>query len=235
MPPSKIKALFFDVFGTLVDWRGGIAREAQSVLEPLGHDIHWNDFADAWRGQYQPAMDEVRSGRIPYTKLDVLHRRTLCKILPRFELETLAETALDQLTLGWHRLDAWPDVSAGLARLRQRYWIAPVSNGNIALMCNLARRNDFRWDAILGADIAQDFKPAPAVYLAAVSAFGLEPGECMMCAAHSGDLKAAADLGLRTAFIARPQEYPGCEREPDLAVNVDSYTTLDLAEKLGTP
>ena len=234
MPSSKIKALLFDVFGTLVDWRGGISREAQSVLEPLGHGINWNEFADAWRGQYQPAMDEVRSGRIPYTKLDVLHRRTLRKILPHFGLETLAETLVDQLTLGWHRLDAWPDVSAGLARLRLRYLIAPVSNGNIAIMCDLARRNDFRWDAILGADIAQDFKPAPAVYLAAVSAFGLEPGECMMCAAHSGDLKAAADLGLRTAFIARPLEYPGCEREPGLAVDVDSQTALDLAAKLGT-
>ena len=197
VPPSKIKALFFDVFGTLVDWRGGISREAQSVLEPLGHGINWNEFADAWRGQYQPAMDEVRSGRTPYTKLDVLHRHTLRKILPDFGLEVLADTVLDHLTLAWHRLDAWPDVSAGLARLRQRYLIAPVSNGNIALMCDLARRNDFRWDAILGAEIAQDFKPAPAVYLAAASAFGLEPGECMMCAAHSGDLKAAADLGLR--------------------------------------
>ena len=233
VPPSKIKALFFDVFGTLVDWRGGISREAQSVLEPLGHGINWNEFADAWRGQYQPAMDEVRSGRTPYTKLDVLHRHTLRKILPDFGLEVLADTVLDHLTLAWHRLDAWPDVSAGLARLRQRYLIAPVSNGNIALMCDLARRNDFRWDAILGAEIAQDFKPAPAVYLAAVSAFGLEPGECMMCAAHSGDLKAAADLGLRTAFIARPQEFPGCEREPDIRVDVDAQTTLDLAAKLG--
>src|ERR1700732_2038970 len=207
--PSVVKALFFDVFGTLVDWRTGVSRDAKSILRPRGYAIDWKAFADAWRDEYQPGMEGVRSGRIPYTKLDVLHRRMLQKILPRFGLEKLDAAALDQLTLAWHRLDAWKDVPTGLAKLRQRFLIAPVSNGNVALMSDLARRNDFHWDAILGADLARDYKPKAAVYLSAVDAFNLQPGQCMMCAAHSGDLKAAADSGLRTAFIARPEENPG--------------------------
>jgi 2-haloacid dehalogenase len=233
MSANSVKALFFDVFGTLVDWRAGVAREAQSILKPRGYVLDWTAFADAWRDQYQPAMEEVRSGRISYTKLDVLHRRTLQKILARFGLDELKDAELDDLTLAWHRLDAWQDVSAGLARLRQRYLIAPVSNGNTALMCDLARRNDLRWDAILGADLARDFKPAPAVYLAAVEAFNLKPGECLMCAAHSGDLKAAAGNGLRTAFIARPEERPGvAESAPQTPVDWVARSTLDLAAQL---
>jgi 2-haloacid dehalogenase len=234
MSLDGIKALFFDVFGTLVDWRTGVARDAERVLSPLGHSIDWSAFADAWRDQYEPAMDEVRSGRIPYVKLDVMHRRTLQKIAPRFGLEKLEEAVLDQLTLAWHRLPAWQDVPAGLARLRQRFLIAPVSNGNTALMCDLARRNDFRWDAILGADLARDFKPKPAVYLAAVDAFNLEPRQCMMCAAHSYDLKAAAENGIRTTFISRPNERPGIsESAPTVPVDVQARTTEDLATKLG--
>jgi 2-haloacid dehalogenase len=232
--PAPIKALFFDVFGTLVDWRSGVAREAESLLRPRGHVLDWNDFADAWRDQYQPAMEEVRSGRMPYAKLDVLHRSTLQKILPRFGLDDLEDAALDELTLAWHRLDAWKDVAAGLARLRQRHLIAPLSNGNTALMCDLARRNDLRWDAILGADLARDFKPAPAVYLAAVEAFNLKPVQCLMCAAHSGDLEAAAAIGLRTAFIARPQERPdNAESAPRTPMDLVARSILDLAAHLG--
>jgi 2-haloacid dehalogenase len=235
MNDNGIKALFFDVFGTLVDWRSGIAREAERILKPLGHAIDWLAFADAWRDQYQPSMEQVRSGRTPYTKLDVLHRRSLQKILARFGLDQINEALQDQLTLAWHRLDAWPDVPAGLARLRKRFLIAPVSNGNTSLLCDLARRNDLRWDTILGADVAQDFKPKPIVYLAAADAFDLEPGQCMMCAAHSGDLQAAAASGLRTAFIARPEEQPGVsERAPKVAVDVLAATAEDLATQLGT-
>ena len=230
----NVKALFFDVFGTLVDWRTGIAREAEIILKPLGIATDWIEFADAWRDQYQPAMEEVRSGRSPYVKLDVIHRRMLQRIIPRFGLEMLEEAAVDRLTLAWHRLDAWKDVPVGLTRLRKRFRIAPVSNGNIALMTDLARRNDIHWDAILGADIARDFKPKPAVYLSAAEAFGLQPGECMMCAAHSSDLKAAAGNGLRTAFIARPQERPGVsESSPNVPVDFVSGTTEDLATRLG--
>jgi 2-haloacid dehalogenase len=234
MPAGGVKALFFDVFGTLVDWRSGVAREAQSILGPLRPSMDWNGFADAWRDQYQPSMEEVRSGRVPYTKLDVLHRRSLSTILVRFGLGDLDDAILDQLTQAWHRLDAWNDVSPGLERLQRRYVIAPVSNGNFTIMSDLARRNDFRWDAILGADLARDFKPAPAVYLAAADAFDLKPDECMMCAAHGSDLKAAAANGLRTAFIARPQERPGCsDTEPGMAVDMIARSTLDLAAQLG--
>jgi 2-haloacid dehalogenase len=233
-PLKNVKALFFDVFGTLVDWRSGVAREAEAILKPLGYSIDWSAFADAWRDQYQPAMEETRAGRDPYVKLDVVHRRMLEKIVPRFGLEKREESAMERLTLAWHRLDAWKDVPAGLARLRKGYRIAPVSNGNIALMADLARRNEIHWDAILGADIAQDFKPKAAVYLSAAEAFGLRPGECMMCAAHSSDLKAAADNGLRTAFIARPQERPGVsDTSPNIPVDIVARSTEDLATQLG--
>lgn len=234
MLSNEIKALFFDVFGTLVDWRTSVAREAKSILKPLGYSLDWIAFADAWRDQYQPGMEEVRSGRIPYTKLDVLHRRMLQKILPNFGLEKLNDKELDQLTLAWHRLDAWKDVAPGLARLRQRFLIAPVSNGNVAIMSDLARRNGIHWDAILGADLARDYKPKAVVYLAAVEAFDLKPGDCMMCAAHSEDLRSAAANGLRTAFIARPEERPGVsESAPKYAVDLVASSTLDLAAKLG--
>jgi 2-haloacid dehalogenase len=234
MPANQVKALFFDVFGTLVDWRTGVAREAQSILKPLGYSLDWTAFAEAWRDQYQPGMEEVRSGRIPYTKLDVLHRQMLQKILPQFGLDKLQASELDQLTLAWHRLDAWQDVPSGLSRLRKRFLIAPVSNGSIAIMSDLARRNNFPWDAILGADLARDYKPKAVVYLAAVEAFDLEPRECMMCAAHSDDLRAAAAGGLRTAFIARPQERPGVsESAAKYSVDVLSTSALDLANQLG--
>src|SRR5579862_7603642 len=207
---TAIKALFFDVFGTLVDWRSSVAREAKALLEPRGLAVDWLAFADAWRGEYQGAMEEVRSGRIGFCKLDVLHRRNLDRILPRFGAEALSEDDRRALNLAWHRLDAWPDVTPGLVRLKRRYWLAPVSNGNISLMVDLARRNGFPWDAILGAEIAGDYKPKPRVYLAAAEAFDLPPGDCMMVAAHSRDLAAAAKLGLRTAHVARPNEHgPG--------------------------
>lgn len=233
MRTEGVKALFFDVFGTLVDWRSGVANAAQGILEPQGIVLDWIAFADAWRDQYQPAMQAVRSGKIPYTKLDVLHRRTLQKILPQFALEHLKETELDRLTLAWHQLDAWPDVQAGLSRLRQQYWIAPLSNGNTSLMCDLARRNDIHWDAILGADYARAYKPMNEVYLAAADAFNLAPAQCLMCAAHSSDLKAAAANGLRTAHIARPQERPGSsESAAAFSVDVSAASVLELAAQL---
>jgi len=163
-PIPGVRALFFDVFGTLVDWRTSIAREAEKTLGPLGHKLDWTAFAEAWRGEYQPGMEEVRSGRQPFAKLDVLHRRNLERFLPRFGLRNLPDATLHDLTLAWHRLDAWPDVPAALARLKKKFWLAPVSNGNISLMVDLARRNQFPWDAILGSEIAGDFKPKPVVY-----------------------------------------------------------------------
>jgi 2-haloacid dehalogenase len=229
-----IKALFFDVFGTLVDWRRGVAREAESILTPLGIRLDWLAFADAWRDQYQPGMEQVRSGAIPYEKLDVLHLRMLQTILPAFGLERIATSVREQLTLAWHKLDAWQDVPAGLGRLRRRYLLAPVSNGNIALMSDLARRNQFPWDAILGADLARTYKPVPQVYRASVEAFNLKPDQCMMCAAHGGDLQAASACGLRTAFIARPDEQPGLdEKPPGIPVDFSTHSLEDLATRLG--
>jgi 2-haloacid dehalogenase len=227
--------LFFDVFGTLVDWRTSIAREAKAALESLGHSLDWLAFADAWRGEYQPAMEQVRSGNHPFCKLDVLHRHNLDRILPRFGVANADEAMRQHLNLAWHRLDAWPDVPSGLARLKRRCLIAPVSNGNISLMVDLARRNQLPWDAILGAEIAGDYKPKPRVYLAACAAFDLEPGDCMMVAAHSNDLSHAAACGLRTGHIARPNEHgPGKgESEPKVPVDLAAADLEDLASKLG--
>jgi 2-haloacid dehalogenase len=231
---ADIKALFFDVFGTLVDWRDSVAREAKAVLEPLGHKADWLAFADAWRGEYQPAMDEVRSGRIPFSKLDVLHRRNLERILPRFGVSSLDEKTMAQLNDAWHRLDAWPDVAPGLNRLRGSFLLAPVSNGNISLMVDLARRNGFPWDAILGAEIAGDYKPKPRVYLAAAEAFDLAPAACMMVAAHSNDLAHAAACGLATAHVARENEHgPGQgEAAPSVPVDVAAASLIDFANRL---
>ena len=231
----SVKALFFDVFGTLVDWRTGIAREAERILKPRGHAIDAPALADAWRDEYQPAMDEVRAGRIGYCKLDVLHRRNLERILSRFGLAGLDEGVLHDLTLAWHPLDAWPDVSPGLARLRETFLLAPVSNGNISLMVDLARRNHLPWDAGLGAEIARDYKPKPRVYLAACEAFDLAPGECMMVAAHTSDLLAAGTCGLRTGHIARLNEHgPGRgEAAPNAPMDIAAKNLLDFAEKLG--
>jgi 2-haloacid dehalogenase len=233
--PLEIKALFFDVFGTLVDWRIGVAREARAVLEPRGYTLDWLAVADAWRGEYQGAMEEVRAGRIPFCKLDVLHRRNLERILPRFGVGSLGDDVLHNLNLAWHRLDAWPDVTPALARLKRRYLLAPVSNGNISLMVDVARRNDFPWDAILGAEIAGDYKPKPGVYLAAAEAFDLAAHECMMVAAHSSDLKAAAAPGLHSAHIARPNESgPGRgEAAPSMPVDLAAKDLAHLAEQLG--
>src|SRR4030081_484865 len=231
----SVKALFFDVFGTLVDWRAGIAREAERILKPRGHALDWFAFADAWRDEYQPAMEEVRAGRIPFAKLDVLHRRNLERILPKFGLAELPEKTLTRLNFAWHRLDAWPDVPRGLHLLKRRCLLAPVSNGNISLMVDLARRNNFPWDAILGAETAGDYKPKPRVYLAACEALDLPPGDCMMVAAHINDLLAAAKCGLRTAHIARPNERgPGTgEAAPKAPVDVAASSLEDLAVKLG--
>jgi 2-haloacid dehalogenase len=232
---SSIKALFFDVFGTVVDWRTSIARESELILKPKGYTLDWLAFADAWRDQYQPAMEEVRTGVIPFSKLDVLHRRNLERILPRFNVSGLDEATLQHFNKAWHRLDGWPDSAPGLQRLHKKFLIAPVSNGNISLMANIARRNDFPWDAILGSEIAGDYKPKPRVYLAAAAAFDLEPSDCMMVAAHSNDLKHAAAGGLRTAHVARPDEHgPGTgEGAPTVPVDFAAKDLEHLASQLG--
>jgi 2-haloacid dehalogenase len=234
-PNLGVHALFFDVFGTLMDWRNSVAREAERVLDALGYRLDWLAFADAWRAEYQPGMEEVRSGRQSFAKLDVLHRHNLVRLLPRFGLQNLSDEVLDDLTLVWHRLDAWPDVPAAMARLKKKFLIAPCSNGNISLMVDLARRNNLPWDAILGSEIAGDFKPKPRVYLAACEAFDLAPAQCMMVAAHSRDLAAAAKLGLHSAHIARVNEYgPNTgEAAPTVGVDFAARDLADLASQLG--
>lgn len=232
---NALRALFFDIFGTLVDFRTGVAREAERLLAPRGANLDWSAFADAWRGEYQAGMEEIRAGREGYVRLDVVHRRNLDRILPRFGLADIDEPTRAELNLAWHRLDAWPEVPAALARLRSRFRIAPLSNGNIALQADLARRNDLRWDAILGADLSRDYKPKPRLYLDAAEAFGLAPQDCMMVACHSSDLAAAASHGLRTAHIARPNEHGPGKGECAPSVPVD-FAVADLgalADALG--
>lgn len=232
---QTVEALFFDVFGTLMNWRDSVAREGERILAPLGHRLDWLAFADAWRGEYQPGMEEVRSGRLPFSKLDVLHRRNLERILPRFGLTGVSDEMLRDLNLAWHRLDAWTDVPPGLARLKRRFKLAPCSNGNISLMVDLARRNNLPWDAILGAEVAGDYKPKPRVYLAACEALDLPPERCMMVAAHSNDLAAASKCGLRTAHITRVNEYgrDTGEKAPTVPVDIAGSDLMDVADKLG--
>jgi 2-haloacid dehalogenase len=228
------KALFFDVFGTLVDWRSGVSREAECILG-THRKLDWIAFAEAWRDQYQPGMEEVRSGRQSFAKLDILHRRNLERILPHFELTDLPDATLSELNLAWHKLDGWPDVAGAHARLRKKFLMAPCSNGNIALMADVARKNGWHWDAILGSEVAGDFKPKPVVYLTACEAFNLRPGECMMVAAHTRDLVAAAKCGLQTAHIARPNEFgPNTgEAAPTAPVDYAAKDLADLATRLG--
>jgi 2-haloacid dehalogenase len=233
--PLAVNALFFDVFGTLVDWRASIAREAEALFKPKGIELDYFAFADAWRGEYQGAMEAVRAGRIGFCKLDILHRRNLELTLKRFGIADVSEDEKRNLNFAWHRLDAWSDVPCGLARLKRDYLLAPVSNGNISLMVDLARRNGLPWDAILGAEIAGDYKPKPRVYLAAAEAFDLKPERCVMVAAHSSDLAAAAALGLRTAHVTRPNEHgPGRgEAAPTVRVDLAVKSLEELADKLG--
>ncbi len=235
MSTARVKALIFDVFGTLTNWRNSVAREAERQLAPLGYRLDWIAFADAWRSLYQPTMEEVRAGREPWVRLDVLHRRMLDRVRQPFGLEGLSDSAADELNLAWHRLDTWPDVVPGFTRLRQKFLLAPCSNGSIAIMVDVARRNGIHWDAILGSEIARDFKPKPAVYLDSVAALGLQPEEVMMVAAHSRDLRAAAANGLRTAHVARPDEYgPGTgELSPTVPVDFAAQDMNDLAAQLG--
>ncbi|MGK7868758.1 haloacid dehalogenase type II [Falsiroseomonas sp. E2-1-a20] len=215
---NDVKALLFDVFGTVVDWRSGVAREAAPFLAKHLPGVDPAGFADAWRRRYQPAMEQVRSGARPFVRLDVLHRENLEAVLRDHGLDPtgIAEAELDGLNRAWHRLDPWPDSVAGLHRLRSRFIIAPLSNGNIALLLNMAKRAGLPWDAILGSEVSQAFKPSPAAYLRTAEVLGLAPAQCMLVAAHNGDLAAARKTGFRTAFIPRPTEH-GPGQDKDLA------------------
>ena len=236
MSVQDVRALCFDVFGTVVDWRESIAREAQQLLGARGVALDWHAFADAWRARYQPAMEEVRSGRRPWTRLDDLHRENLLALLDECAIEGLSEAEIDHLNRAWHRLDPWPDAVEGLGRLKRKYILATLSNGNVALMVNMAKRAGLPWDVILGAEVARAYKPLPEAYLRAAALLDLQPRECMMVAAHNDDLVAAAACGLRTAFVARPKEHgPGQQTDlrPEHAVDLSAASLIDLADQLG--
>jgi 2-haloacid dehalogenase len=233
-----IRACLFDVFGTVVDWRTSVHRDLTGFAEEKGlRGVDWLEFAVEWRRLYQPSMEEVRSGRRPFTILDVLHRESLEKLLSRHGIKALSEAELDHMNRAWHRLDPWPDAVEGLKRLKARFIIAPCSNGNIALMVNLAKRAGLPWDCILGAETARAYKPMPDAYLNSCRQLGLTPASVVMVAAHNNDLKAAKAQGMKTAFVARPTEHgPGqtTDLEPDMAcVDVAARDFVDLAFKLG--
>ena len=215
--PRDVRALLFDTFGTVVDWRTGISREAEGFLRRHGLPGEGTRFADDWRAQYQPAMEVIRTGNRPFVRLDVIHRENLDRVLRAWDIDAARfDTAeLDELSRAWHRLDPWPDAVAGLTQLRQAFFIAPLSNGNIVLLANMAKRAGLPWDAILGAEIVQAYKPQPAAYLKTADVLGLAPAQCMMVAAHNSDLAAARDAGMRTAFVARPTEH-GAHQSSDL-------------------
>jgi 2-haloacid dehalogenase len=237
MKPLSVRALTFDVFGTVVDWRGSIAREGAELAAARGlAGVDWSAFASAWRARYQPALEEVRSGRRPWANLDVLHRENLDAVLEEFGVRGLDEAAKDHLNRAWHRLEPWPDAVEGLTRLRRRFVIATLSNGNVALLVNMARAAGLPWDAILGAEVARRYKPQPEAYLVTAELLGLRPDECLMVAAHAGDLVAARTVGFRTAFVSRPTEHgPGqtTDLEPPRDVDVAASDLVDLAAKLG--
>ncbi|MBT3169932.1 MAG: haloacid dehalogenase type II [Rhodospirillaceae bacterium] len=235
MSGDAVRALTFDVFGTVVDWRTSIAREGVELGRAKGIDLDWHEFADDWRALYQPAMQRVRSGEIAWCKLDDLHRMNLDELLARHGVDGLTEAELDHLNRAWHRLDPWPDTIAGLTRLKQKFTVATLSNGNVSLLVNMAKRAALPWDAVLGAETAGAYKPQPAAYLKTAEMLGCAPEQCMMVAAHNGDLAAAAALGMRTAFVLRPSEY-GPEQTTDLAPQGDwdivAADFLELADKL---
>ena len=207
-----IRALTFDVFGTVVDWRSGVAREAEAILAPKGHVLDWAVFADRWRALYVPAMAGVSRGERPFVILDELHRENLIALLKMDGIEGLADAEIDELNRAWHRLDPWPDVVEGLTRLKRRFILATLSNGNIALMVNMAKRGGLPWDVILGAEVARAYKPTPEAYDRTAAFLQLAPAQCLMVAAHASDLRAAAARGFRTAYVHRPlEDGPGRE------------------------
>ena len=234
----NVGACVFDVFGTTVDWRTSVAREAGAFFkEKKIGNVDPMEFAVEWRKLYQPSMDEVRSGRRAFTILDVLHRESLVKLLERYRIAGLSQAEIDHMNRAWHRLEPWPDVREGLGRLKREHIIAPCSNGNIALMVNMAKYAGLPWDCILGAETARAYKPMPEAYLVSCRQLGLAPGEVMMVAAHNGDLKAAKAQGLATAFVARPLEHgPGqtTNLEPDWGcVDLAAKDFVELANRLG--
>ena len=233
---TGVKALVFDTFGTLVDWRGSIIAEGARWGKAKGITIDWARFADRWRAGYAPSMGKVRSGEMPWTKLDDLHRALLEQLLVEFAIAGLSEEEKDHWNRVWHRLQPWPDSVAGLTRLRKKDTIAPLSNGNVSLLTDLSKEAGLPWDLILSAELARHYKPDREVYLMAAELLSLKPGEVMMVAAHRSDLTAAHSCGLRTGFVHRPDEF-GPTQTADVAqageFDVVAGGMADLALQLG--
>ncbi len=235
-PLPAVRALCFDVFGTVVDWRGSVVRECERLCAAKGVQADCAGFADAWRAGYQPAMTPVREDARSYVHLDILHREILDRLLPCFGLSILDEDERRHLNRAWHRLDGWPDAGAGLRRLRRRFVLATLSNGHVALIVNLSRHAELAWDAPLGAEMARQYKPRPEVYDTTIAMLGLKPHETMMIAAHNDDLCAARARGMRTGFVSRPTEHgPGqtSDLEPDDTWDLVAGDFLELADRLG--
>ncbi len=233
---SLVKALVFDVFGTVVDWRGSIIREVRSLARAKKLDIDPAAFADAWRSGYQPAMAKVRSGALGWTKIDTLHRMILDDLLVRFGVRGLKEAEVDNLNRVWHRLTPWPDARAGLKALKKHRIIATLSNGNVSLLANMAKFGGLPWDCIFSGENFHHYKPDPETYLGACGLLSLKPAEVMMVAAHKNDLFAAKASGLATGFVPRPLEYgPGVKKDlkPERAFDINADDFPDLARRLG--
>ena len=231
-----VKALVFDVFGTVVDWRTSISREVGELAERKRLRVDGAKFADAWRAGYVPAMNRVRTGELPWTRLDDLHRTILDEILDEFGLDGLSEVEKDTLNRAWHRLQPWPDAVSGLTRLKKQFIIAPLSNGNVSLITNMAKHAGLPWDCVLGAELVRHYKPDPEVYRSAAEFLDIRPADVMMVAAHLGDLRAAKAEGLQTAFVVRPDEF-GPDGTPDVvaddSVDITARSFDDLAGQLG--
>ena len=232
----QVKALVFDVFGTVVDWRGSIIREGQLLAQRKGYKVDWGLFADRWRAGYGPSMNRVRSGELPWTKLDDLHRMVLDELVKEFSLTGMSEEELQDFNFAWHRLSPWPDTLAGLSRLKNEYPIATLSNGNVSLLMEMAKNAGLPWDTILSAELSRHYKPDPEAYLKAAELFSLKPHEVMLVAAHPSDLQAAAAAGLSTGYVHRPLErgpdVPRTRPAPGL-FDVYAEDFLDLARQLG--
>lgn len=237
MEPCPIKMLAFDVFGTVVDWRSSVIAEGEELGKTKSINIDWAAFADAWRAIYRPYMDKVQNGELRWTKLDDLHRMMLAETLKKFDIQTLSDDEKEHFNRVWHRLKPWPDSVPGLQRLKSRFVITTLSNGNVSLLTNMAKPAGLPWDCILSAENVHRYKPAPEVYLLAPQLFDLKPEQVMMVAAHEHDLQAARKHGLRTAFVHRPLEHgPGKESEiaPTERYDFVAKDFCDLAQQLGT-
>jgi 2-haloacid dehalogenase len=236
MPARKPVAIVFDTFGTVVDWRGSLIADLSAYGAGRGITADWTALVDAWRAAYHPSMDRVRKGELPWTKLDGLHRASLDKLAVDFGIKGLTEADLVHINLGWHRLHGWPDSVPGLTRLKNKFIIGPLSNGNVSLLLNMAKFAGIPWDMIFGSDLFGHFKPDPETYLGVAKMLDIEPGQVMMAAAHNGDLANARKCGLMTAFFPRPGEY-GPNQKRDYAAEQDwdivAKDIEDLAAQLG--